>query len=371
MVARCDVMLRGSARIERIERNDRAAGAEPPEPAAGPVPVPVLAPVPTPPPVPRDDLEVEQEVQDALRILEHGARSAAGQPANGPAASPSSWTATSSGAIGRHRTGASATPMNGAVAPLAPAAVQVPSAPPPAAVQVPSAPPLAAVQVPSAPPPPVAVVVPAPPAFEPVAAPPPADALAGDLTFCTGRLLRVPVAGEVLVQLGGLLAVEGQVELTPEPKRVRGRTSTEPFGAGRDAMQRARGAGALVFATGGRHFTAVELGGGAAHLRQRALFAFGSGLSFENGRLAAPGAPDIELVRVAGQGTALLGTTGELASLEVSPDRPVRVDAAALVGWEGALTPRLLPLVGAEAEGDAVELSGDGRVLLDPGAVLA
>jgi hypothetical protein len=40
---------------------------------------------------------------------------------------------------------------------------------------------------------------------------------------------------------------------------------------------------------------------------------------------------------------------------------------AALVGWTGTLTPRIAPLFAGGADGDAVEISGEGRVLVDPG----
>jgi hypothetical protein len=43
---------------------------------------------------------------------------------------------------------------------------------------------------------------------------------------------------------------------------------------------------------------------------------------------------------------------------------------AALVGWSGSLEARLVPLLGPRGAADAVELSGEGRVLLDPGAPL-
>jgi hypothetical protein len=37
------------------------------------------------------------------------------------------------------------------------------------------------------------------------------------------------------------------------------------------------------------------------------------------------------------------------------------------VGWTGAVTPRIAPLFNGGAEGEAVEVSGEGRVLVDPG----
>jgi uncharacterized protein (AIM24 family) len=189
-----------------------------------------------------------------------------------------------------------------------------------------------------------------------------------DATFTTGRLLQVAVRGDVLVRLAGLLAARGELELAPEPKRHRGRALDEPFGAGRGAMHRASGNGTLLFAGDRRRFTPVELHGGAAHLREDAVFGFDGTLSFDNGRLASPDATEIELVRLAGEGAVLLASRGALSAVDVEPERPLRVSAAAVIGWSGALTPRLVPLA---PDVDGVELTGEGRVLLDPGAALA
>jgi hypothetical protein len=54
----------------------------------------------------------------------------------------------------------------------------------------------------------------------------------------------------------------------------------------------------------------------------------------------------------------------------VLPGAPLRLPLAALVGWTGALTPRLGPLA-EDAEGTplAVELTGEGRAIADPDAV--
>ncbi len=63
----------------------------------------------------------------------------------------------------------------------------------------------------------------------------------------------------------------------------------------------------------------------------------------------------------------MLVTRGELVAVEVTPYSPVHVPLASLVGWTGALSPRIAPLFGGGAAGEAVEISGEGRVLVDPG----
>ena len=351
MVERCDAILRG-------ERGDKKGEEWKVAPS-------VSADA-------RADAEVERELQDALRILEQGTRAAAPLPANAST---------------------DAAPAAQAPAPAAPPAAASPAAPganprwtatSPADVRAPAAPPAsppAPERVPTATPAPIpsttttTLPMPTPAMSRPVS--PPAGELAGavvatrtEATFTVGTVVQVAVRDEVLVRQAGLLGVEGQVELSPETRRLRGRAMPESFGAGRVVMHRARGKGALLFAKDGRRFTEMQLGG-AAHFREDAVFGFEAVLAFENGRLAAPGAPEIELVRLAGDGAVLVVTRGEVVAVEVAPDRPVRVSAAALVGWTGALTPRLLPLTRPQGDPDAVELSGEGRVLLDPGAPLA
>ena len=96
--------------------------------------------------------------------------------------------------------------------------------------------------------------------------------------------------------------------------------------------------------------------------------------AIENGRIAARPGSDLNLVHLRGPGALLLRTRGAVVALDVQPNRPVRIPIAALVGFAGAVTPRVLALfdpAGPEPlrpEALAVELSGTGRVLVDEGA---
>jgi len=96
-------------------------------------------------------------------------------------------------------------------------------------------------------------------------------------------------------------------------------------------------------------------------------------LAFENGRVASRVGGDLNLVHLRGRGRLLLSLAGELLALNATADVPVRVPVAALAGWTGSLTPRVAPLFDGADPADAtaplcVELSGEGRVLLDPEA---
>jgi uncharacterized protein (AIM24 family) len=157
---------------------------------------------------------------------------------------------------------------------------------------------------------------------------------------------------------------------TPEVKRFRGRSTESAFGEGATRMHRVSGDGALLYRTGGRRFTSLDLGPDAAYLREEALFGFEQGIAFENGRVPSSTSAELHLVHLRGQGRFLLVTRGEPVTVDVVPGAPLRLPIAALVGWVGALTPRVCPLVEEGGAGGvvAVELTGEGRVVADPAA---
>jgi tetratricopeptide (TPR) repeat protein len=185
-------------------------------------------------------------------------------------------------------------------------------------------------------------------------------------------LLRVEVAGEVRVRLDGLFATQGKVTLAGEVKRFRGRAIDKPFGEGAARIHRASGEGSLLLRIPGRRLTVLDLGPDAAYLREEVLFGFEGGVAFENGRVPSS-TGELNLVHLRGRGRFLLATVGEPVALDVTSAAPLRLPLAALVGWLGALTPRLCALVDDPAWPAvvAVELTGDGRVLADPAAVAA
>jgi tetratricopeptide (TPR) repeat protein/uncharacterized protein (AIM24 family) len=255
-----------------------------------------------------------------------------------------------------------------------------------------AAPAAAAAPADARPPPPAAA--PAAPAAEPGAAqqapapPPDEQTLSAFLdgrtvvpgavgTFAVSQgLLTVSVRGEVVVRGRGLVASRGAVRLTQELKRFRGKATDKPFGEGQDRMLRASGEGALLYRAGARRLTALQMTGESGYFREDAVFAIEDALSYENGRVASRLGADLNLVHVRGKGRVLLASAGELVALPVSADAALRVPLPALAGWSGGLTPRVVPLLDGGNPGDAsapmaVDLSGEGRVLVDPEAAPA
>ena len=193
---------------------------------------------------------------------------------------------------------------------------------------------------------------------------------AGETFSVSPGSLSVAVRGEVRVRLDGLFATQGRVALIGEMKRFRGRSTEKAFGEGSTRMHLASGDGVLLFRTGSRRFTALELGPDAAYLREEALFGFEDGIAFENGRVPSSISAELHLVHLRGRGRFLLATAGEPVTVDVHPESPLKVPLSALVGWVGGLTPRVCALVedGPAPVVVAVELTGEGRVIADPSA---
>ena len=179
--------------------------------------------------------------------------------------------------------------------------------------------------------------------------------------------LAVTVAGEMMVRMLGLVAIVGNVQVTPENRRRRGRPSQEPFGTGAAQLQRVSGNGVLYLEPGRSKFHSVDLtdqnGVGidddGAYLREEMVFAFEEAIFFENGRLTAEG-QSLELAHLKGNGKVLLQLDGSLRAMPIPLGAPMVVPLHRVVGWFGRVTPRL---VGFGGRG-AVELTGEGYALL-------
>lgn len=193
--------------------------------------------------------------------------------------------------------------------------------------------------------------------------------LGGETFSVHGTTLVVRVKGATLSRLDGLFAQKGALRLAPEMKRFRGKATEKPFGDGAGRMYRVTGDGLLVVGAAGRRFTALDLDRESGYFREEVVFGLEDGVGFENGRVPSRLSAELNLVHLKGRGRFLVATRGEPVAIEVSADQPVLIPIDALVGWTGNLTPRLATLSGAsEGEGPvAVELTGEGRALADPG----
>ena len=190
----------------------------------------------------------------------------------------------------------------------------------------------------------------------------------GEPFAAAAAALAVAVSGDLCCRLDGLAAWRGELAFAGEEKRYRGRPTGRPFGEGTDQVHRVTGQGTMLLRARQRRFVVLDLAGEAAFFREPAVFAFEAPVEFENGRLTSP-AGDLELVQLRGRGRVVLRTAGEPVAVEVGPEAPLKVPAGALLGWLGAVAPRLQPAPEGQGGGLLAELSGQGRALVDGGAL--
>ncbi|HYV45602.1 MAG TPA: tetratricopeptide repeat protein [Myxococcaceae bacterium] len=180
----------------------------------------------------------------------------------------------------------------------------------------------------------------------------------------------IVVQGEILTRVVGLVAQSGQLEMSPQNRRFRGRTSDKTFGEGEAQLMRVVGKGRLVVQVPKRTLVSVDLDDESAYFLESTVFGFEEPVAFENGRVPSDVAPDLDLVHLRGKGKVLLSLPGGLRSLEVTEQEPVTVPLSNMVGWHGNLSPKVIALArdrSGQVTRAGIELSGEGFALLSVG----
>jgi len=181
----------------------------------------------------------------------------------------------------------------------------------------------------------------------------------------------IVVQGEILTRVVGLVAQSGQLEVEPQNRRFRGRTSDKSFGDGEAQLMRVTGKGRLVVQVPMRTLVSVDLDDESAYFLESTVFGFEEPVAFENGRVPSDVAPDLDLVHLRGKGKVLLSLPGALRSLGVTEQEPVTVPLSNMVGWHGNLSPKVIAMArdkNGKAVRAGIELSGEGFALLSVGA---
>lgn len=163
--------------------------------------------------------------------------------------------------------------------------------------------------------------------------------------------------------------VVGMKALSPAPlmRRLRGRETSEPFGAGSSVWHLYEGAAkAVIIAGHGRVLWALELADEFVYVREASLLAFESTVRYENGRLAAGGREAVAMVQLSGKGFAVLETHGAVSALSVGQDAQAVVRVDDVIGWTGRLLGQAVATDNSPGKlPGAVSFSGEGALLLD------
>jgi hypothetical protein len=150
-------------------------------------------------------------------------------------------------------------------------------------------------------------------------------------------------------------------------RRMRGRETTEPFGAGSSVWHAYEGAArAVIIAGRDRILWALELADEFVYVREGSLLAFESTVRYENGRLAAGGREPVAMVQLSGSGFAVLETHGAVSALAVGQDSQAIVRVDDVIGWTGRLLGQAVSTDASPGRlPGAVAFTGEGALLLD------
>lgn len=164
-------------------------------------------------------------------------------------------------------------------------------------------------------------------------------------------------------------SVLGVKALSPAPlmRRLRGRETGEPFGAGASSWHAYDGAAqAVIIAAPGRMLWALELADEFVYVRESSLLAFETTVRYENGRLAAGGREPVAMVQLSGKGFVVLETSGAVSALSVGQDTQALVRVDDVIGWTGRLLGQAVDTSSSPGRlPGAVSFSGEGALLLD------
>jgi tetratricopeptide (TPR) repeat protein len=169
---------------------------------------------------------------------------------------------------------------------------------------------------------------------------------------------------DVLSSLIGAVRVLSPVALM---RRMRGRETAEPFGAGSSVWHGYEGAArAVIIAGRDRILWAIELAEEFVYVRESSLLAFESTVRYENGRLAAGGREPVAMVQLSGSGFAVLETHGPVSALSVGQDSQAVVRVDDVIGWTGRLLGQAVSTESSPGRlPGAVAFTGEGALLLD------
>lgn len=185
-------------------------------------------------------------------------------------------------------------------------------------------------------------------------------------------ILEIHCESHVYSRLSGLISMTGSLDTKWESKRFQGKPIDQIFGPAEDPMACIEGRGSLrLFVDKTKHLTMMQIADPlAAYFCEGAVLAFGPQISWENGRVPSPSSEisDMPLDNLWGEGTVLVVSQGPLRGFHIKAGQRVRVAYDRLVGWVGALVPRIVyekALALPERPTVAfVEFEGEGGILV-------
>jgi uncharacterized protein (AIM24 family) len=152
-------------------------------------------------------------------------------------------------------------------------------------------------------------------------------------------------------------------------RRMRNRALDEALGGEDDPLLALVGNGGMALVgDGALGLLALRMDDDFLFVRETALVAFDTALTYENGRLAAFEGESVALVQLRGQGAVVLRARGALVSTEVRAEQTTICARGAVLGWAGRLLPRELSPDEAPLHAKGlIAFAGEGTVLASAG----
>jgi tetratricopeptide (TPR) repeat protein len=184
-----------------------------------------------------------------------------------------------------------------------------------------------------------------------------------------GGMLVLRIDGRLPTRTLGAIASSGQLAFEPMMRRIRGKTTSEPFGEGPEALFLTTGNGLIVVAPRGGKFTALSLKDDVVYVRESSLFAFEETLHWENGRVPGGGDGGLRVTQLRGTGRMVIRAQAASFCVKMEPEETLYVGQEVLLGWIGRVVPRQLK--GTDGEPTPyIECTGEGALILEePGPI--
>lgn len=176
--------------------------------------------------------------------------------------------------------------------------------------------------------------------------------------------------GSTYSRVGGLIAAEGKHEFAPAKRRHKGKLMEHELGGNLDPVMKITGEGTLLISSGDQRIQLLSIGPmEGLYVRESSLFSFQSTISWENGKVTIAPEESIELVHLSGAGNVALASRKTPVIKEIVEGTPLKVKSNSIIGWQGKITPTVVPTVqekaGAKGELSFVEFSGKGKVIIE------
>ena len=187
----------------------------------------------------------------------------------------------------------------------------------------------------------------------------------------TPNILNIESTGISYGRVGGLIAVEGDITFNAAKKILKGKTVAEDLGGDDDPLVEINGVGRIMLSTGNKMVKIITLNPDTVfYIKESAIMAFQSGISWENGVIRIDDSTNLEIVHLKGTGDVAIQSEKTPVIKEITKKTPLKVNVSSIIGWEGKIIPKVTEISqkkGKDAQITVpfIELNGEGEVIIE------